>query len=93
MKLIIDIQEDWEKQIELSDDAFARDFLCYTLHNGIPISDNATNGDVIKTLFSNIKWWANEDNEVFTDHKTINSNRVAINATWWNAPYQKGSKK
>ena len=62
----------------------------YPTAPAIPIPENATNGDIIKALFSNVKWWVNEDNEVFTDHETINSNRVAINADWWNSPYKRG---
>lgn len=58
----------------------------------IVIPNDATNGDMIMALFSNVKWWVNEDNEVFTDHKTTNSNRIAINADWWKAPYRKESK-
>lgn len=58
--------------------------------NGFIFHENPTNGDMLQALFPNVKWWVNEDNEVFTDHKTINSNRVAINADWWNSPYEKG---
>lgn len=46
----------------------------------LPIPDNATNGDVVKTLFSNTF-----DN--FCERTTWEWNR------WWNSPYQKGGKK
>ena len=52
--------------------------------NGIPISDNATNGNsVIKMFFKGIV--------------RVNSRKnvsVEFNKNWWNAPYhQKGGKK
>lgn len=50
------------------------------IKNGTPIPDNATNGDVVKTLFSNTF-----DN--FCERTTWEWNR------WWNSPYQKGGKK
>jgi len=43
----------------------------------VEIPDNATNGDAVKTLFSNTL-----DN--FCERTTWEWNR------WWNAPYQKG---
>ena len=54
------------------------------------IPDNATNGDVIMAMFPNAKWYVNEDNEVFTDHVTLNDRFVRFNIDWWNAPYKKG---
>ena len=59
----------------------------------IEIPNNATNGDVIRTLFPHIRWFVNEDNEVFTDHKTINQRFVSFNADWWNAPYKMESEE
>ena len=49
--------------------------------NGTPIPDNATNADVIRTLFpdgipKDIVWTLQGDK----------------GADWWNAPYQKGGK-
>lgn len=47
-----------------------------------------TNGDVIKDKFPDVKWYVNEDNEVFTDHWTFNSNKVRLDYNWWNSPYK-----
>lgn len=58
----------------------------------IELPKNPTNGDIIKVLFPNVKWFINEDDEVFTDHKTLNSKRVILARDWWNAPY-KGEKE
>ena len=67
MKVLIDIPEEeyneWGKNIK----------------NAVPIPDNATNGDVVKTLFSNTF-----DN--FCERTTWEWNR------WWRTPYQKGGK-
>ena len=81
MKLIIDISEEDYKRGTLG-----LYFNCYSakLHdiilNGTPIPDNATNGDIVKTLFTNTL-----DN--FCERTTFNWN------SWWNAPYQKGGKE
>lgn len=56
------------------------------LLNTIP--DGMTNGDVIKILFPNIKWWVNSDNEVFTINKY--DKWIYLDLDWWNATYKKG---
>ena len=56
------------------------------------IPDNATVGDVIKAMFPDVKWFVNEDNEVFTDHKTKNSTVIRIDLNTWNAPYRRAVK-
>ena len=53
------------------------DEMSKAIANGTPIPDNATNGDAVKTLFSDTL-----DN--FCERTTWEWNR------WWNAPYQKG---
>ena len=99
MKLIIDINEiayknathipsiDWNGNLlRIVNDA---------LHNGTPIPDNATNGDVIKAMFP-------KDVKVITQHDDIFGRRFIdlrvgqldceLDDEWWNAPYQKGGK-
>ena len=45
-----------------------------------------TNGDVIQTLFPNIS--------VYEHGSTYSvNNEYNFNATWWNAPYQKGGEE
>ena len=56
--------------------------------NAIVILENATLRDVIKAVFPDVKWFVNEDNEVFTDHRTKNSTVIRIDANTWNAPYK-----
>ena len=54
----------------------------------IPIPEGATNGDMIMTMFPNVKWWVNEDNEVFTDMPWKPEKCVYFDLDWWNAPYK-----
>ena len=50
----------------------------------IPIPDNATNGDIIKTMFPNLK----ARKKAFEIEITVNKNKVGnISIDWWNAPY------
>ena len=50
MKLIIDIDEDVYKKI-VADKYAIYDKMFYSIKNGTPIPDNATNGQIIQTLF------------------------------------------
>ncbi len=81
MKLIIDINEDTYKDIKrgkvyTSVHEVPQESVL-AIQTGTPIPDNATNGDIIKTLFPKI-----DDNF---------SNVIDLKL-WWNAPYQKGGK-
>ena len=49
--------------------------------NGIPIPDNATNGDVIRALFKP-NWIRRIDDVVREEYE--------FNEVWWNASYKKG---
>ena len=55
------------------------------LVDAIPIPAGATNGDMIKAMFPNIKWWINTDRQIFAESGTLNLD-------WWNAPYKRGDK-
>jgi len=78
IELIIKVPENNYNQIKSTNDFYltAEERL---IKYGTPISDNATNGDAVKTLFSNTF-----DN--FCERTTWEWNR------WWNAPYQKRGK-
>ena len=62
----------------------ALDKAIQALKSSIHLPSGATNGDVIKAAFPDIKCW------VLTDHKEI----IALNykevVDWWNAPYREG---
>ena len=101
MKLIIDINEiayknathipsiDWNGNLlRIVNDA---------LQNGTPIPSNATNGDVLSSIFNiDIKNKLVHDDitayEITVDLGT-NWTTLRINKDWWNASYQKGGKE
>lgn len=82
MKVIIEIpEEDYikinsgEKRIELSCN------IAYEIANGIPIPDNATNGEVIRAIFkpNNVK--RTDDDVIMEEYQ--------FDTDWWNAPFTK----
>ena len=53
--------------------------------NAIPIPDNATNGDIIKAMFPNLKG----REKTFEINVTVNINPIGtFTVDWWNAPYK-----
>ena len=84
MKLIIDIPEETYNDIQSRD--WKNGELIFSeewkaIHNGTPIPDNATFGDVIEKI---------------TNRKPLEDNKdadnIIISTKLWNAPYQKGGK-
>ena len=81
MRILIDIPESIYDTIQ-DDQMISREQLAVLqMHilNGIPIPDNATNGDVIKAMTNFIGVQDEEDT-------------IKISTNWWNSPYQKGGK-
>lgn len=82
--------------IEMSDYAYeamiglgyvASDFnMISAIRNGIVLSQNPTNGDIIKTMFHNAKYLDCGDcvSVIFS----VNEENW-FNADWWNAPYKR----
>lgn len=54
----------------------------------IPLPDNATNGDVVKTVFSD-----DEGTPEFVHGDIVYYGNANYGRTWWNAPYKAGDKK
>lgn len=83
MKVLIDIPEDiYENRDDEDYIKMCAEEISTAFRNGIPIPDNATNVDVIRTLFpdgipKDIVWTLQDDK----------------GADWWSSPYQKGGKK
>ena len=75
MKIIIDIPD---KDYEKLKDGHIPFSILDVMQNGTPIPDNATNGDVINTMF---------------DAETAADIQINSTEHWWNAPYQKGGKE
>ena len=81
MKVLIDITKERYEHIKwVSENGWA-DSLQEKVIKGIPIPDNATNGDVLQNMFSDDIWLQ------------IYARRAKKSADWWNAPYQKGGKE
>ena len=85
MKLIIEIDEELYEEVkgyhELTECELA-------IFNGTPIPDNATNGDVLISLYPNLKYTI-QNGRVVTTIGVASS----FDLDWWNAPYQKGGKE
>ena len=58
--------------------------------NGTPIPDNATNGDVIKAMFTNTELHKESDYVSLTIQDGVYLEDR--DGSWWFAPYQKGGK-
>ena len=87
MKLIIDIDESLLEGIKSDDFDFARRVvknfqgtIASAIANGTPIPDNATNGEVMRAIFSD-------------GVKTSIAYPRDVSKEWINAPYQKGGKE
>lgn len=55
------------------------------------ISDNATNGDVIKAMFPSGKIWKSDSYMCLLIYGQGDAQMFDVD--WWNAPYQKGGKE
>ena len=93
MKELIEISEDVYTRLfdnGIQDNEIAVDDICEiarSLRLGIPIPDNATNGDVLKAMFPNI-----ENQMIDLVMRCGTSIKRIGNDTWMNLPYQKGGK-
>ena len=96
MKILIDIPEMLKNTIDIPEARLDMEDLVImadSIHNGTPIRDNATNGDVIKAMFPNSKY-----TEYFADveMRTVESDtrfKSVFDRDWWDEPYQKGGKE
>ena len=87
MKILIDIPEEVKSRIAFGitykDDI---QILADAIDNGTPLPDNATNGDIIKTLFPNGSQVKGAEIYIMNDNKS----NVFYDFNWWNAPYKRG---
>ena len=64
------------------------------IKNGVVIPDNATNGDVIKALFSHISVKDNCQKYYSVDIENLSKdksfNTIGFRKDWWNTPYKVG---
>lgn len=85
MKVIIDIDDNLYTRLFDNGQTDAVDLLkaCSAIRKGTSLSDNLTNGDVIKTLFPNYTYIGVC---VLDKHETILLHD--INYHWWKSPYK-----
>ena len=95
MKLIIDIPDNTYANIQehKRHTGFTILDLIKAIRHGTPIPDNATNGDVIKTMFDTTEeHFYDEDRMVDVYGLDRSDDPSTFYADWWNAPYRKGGK-
>ena len=89
MKLMIDIPDSTYEAIMARDWKNAGWLFSEELkaiHDGTPIPENATNGDVIKALFPRIK-----TKKFSTFLRVIEGEEyIPMTYDWWNSPYKRG---
>ena len=86
MKLIIDIPDNAYANIQehKRHTGFTILDLIKAIRHGTPIPDNATNGQVIRTLFKPNRVERTDDDVIVENYDFTHE--------WWNAPYQKGGE-
>ena len=99
MKLIIDIPyqlykvlKDFQDFPSDSNEGTIENVLMKAVENGTPIPDNATNGEVIKAMFPNIKIRWETISRIGITYKNNQDYITEFDLDWWNAPYQKEHK-
>lgn len=89
MKLIIDVDEETYKKCKWKNNGVVGlEWWERTIASGTLIPDNATNGDIMQTIFPN----ADIEIHNITVYVIfdIHSNVIPFDLDWWNSPYQKG---
>ena len=90
MRILIDIPEECLKNIsnafEFGEDITKRtiDIILDSITKSTPIPDNATNGQIIQTLFKPNRVDKTDDDVIVENYD--------FSKDWWNSPYQKGGK-
>lgn len=99
MQILIDIPDSSYKVCydlrNVGDVNCLADILVNAVGVGTPIPDNATNGDVIKAMFIDVKVNVTKYSyvvEVKLPHHTEHDTGLLFDKDWWNAPYQKEDK-
>lgn len=91
MKVVIDTDDKLYnriKYLEPSSDT-TLDELIRSVQSGTPLSDNATNGDVLTTLFPTFKAGeTNSDTVVLEQCYPLPTCVMQFNRKWWNTPFK-----
>lgn len=97
MKVLVDIDDKLYKEVKNPNiESGYNSNNCYdAIWKGIPIDDNATNGDMIKAMFPKaIKSNYIESSIDFEDYVEIylGDYLMRVSYDWWNAPYKADNK-
>ena len=97
MQIMIDIPEEHYRTLQEAMKNHMESLVGKIILNGTPIPDNATNGDVIKTLFPNLEIEYTDIDEYTNKPRYVkliigNTIITRMSSDRWNAPYQKGGK-
>ena len=95
MQIVIDIDEKWKAKCSCFSSIDVLNYLYDIIQNGTPIPDNATNGDVIKAMFIDVKVNVTKYSyvvEVKLPHHTEHDTGLLFDKYWWNTPYKKEGK-
>ena len=95
MKLVITINDDLyddylKRGATLPKYGTAIGSLYEALWNGVPLPEQATNGDMIKAMFPNVE--VKEKNNGYEVYFGIGTAIQFFNHQWWNAPYSAKSE-
>ena len=106
MKIVIDIpKESYDFAKECKHNGTSKYNWClshndvvFMVANGTPISDNATNGDIIKAMFNILDSEIDEGlstTYIYTKTRVLKGGsqdrlreQITFNRDWWNAPYK-----
>ena len=58
------------------------------IYHGTPLPENTTNGDIIKTMFSNMKVGFITESQIGVYFTKNASYATVFDLNWWNAPYK-----
>lgn len=92
MKIVIDIPNELYKGIEERDGSLETEYVCDELmkavDNSTPLPDNATNGDIIQTIYPHYTFEI-ESFEGFV-RCSYDGWYIRLPICWWDAPYKVG---
>ena len=92
MKMIIDIhKKDYQSILNSGQVPYS---VVYAIMNGTLLSEDVTNGDIFKAMFSNLTIYENRDNKDYPYVDVIigEHDSTCYPKDWWDEQYKKGEK-
>jgi len=89
MKILIDISEsEYRQVIESAEPRMFAGMLQEAVSKGVAIPESATNGDVIKAMFPDVKIRWITQTKIGVTFINNQDYITEFDAKWWNAPYK-----